>query len=52
MLVFNKAGGIWAAFYTREEGRVSTRWYGTDDYSVLPAEIRNEFSMNHSNKDN
>jgi len=39
---------LWAGFFTRELGRVSTRWYGSaDDYSVLPDEIKKEFLSRH-----
>lgn len=41
---------LWAGFFVRQRGRVSTRWYGSsDDYSVLPAEIRQEFLLRHGN---
>jgi hypothetical protein len=39
---------LWAAFFLREEGRVTTRWYGNvDDYLVIPEEIRKEFYEKH-----
>lgn len=39
---------LWAGFFTREENRVSTRWYGmADDYSVLPESIRKGFLEGH-----
>jgi hypothetical protein len=35
---------LWAGLFSRFAGRVSTRWYGnSDDYSVLPEEVRGEF---------
>ena len=39
---------IWAGFFLREVGRVSTRWYSNaEDYSVLPSEIKQEFLARH-----
>lgn len=39
---------IWAGFFARDTGRVSTRWYGSrDDYSALPQEIQKEFLAKH-----
>lgn len=39
---------LWVGFFTREEARVSTRWYGTgDDYSVLPKKILENFVSRH-----
>jgi hypothetical protein len=39
---------VWAGFFSREAGRVSTRWYGNEDnYSVLPMEIKQEFLTRH-----
>jgi len=43
-----KSEKLWAGFFSREEGRVSTRWYGaSDDYSVLPDEIKKDFLSRH-----
>lgn len=39
---------MWAGFFSRKADTVSTRWYGnTDDYSVLPTEIKQEFLERH-----
>ncbi|HEY5707495.1 MAG TPA: hypothetical protein VIS96_18200 [Terrimicrobiaceae bacterium] len=39
---------LWAGFFSRETGRISTRWYGNaDDYSVLPPAIQREFVALH-----
>lgn len=39
---------LWAGFFSRRAGYVSTRWYGNaDDYSVLPAQVRQEFLARH-----
>ena len=39
---------LWAGFFSREEGHVSTRWYGMDDdYSVLPASVKSDFQARH-----
>ena len=39
---------LWVGFFSREEKRVSTRWYGmSDDYSVLPESIRKDFLARH-----
>ena len=39
---------LWAGFFSREGGRISTRWYGNvDDYSVLPRAIKREFLARH-----
>ncbi|GAB2887422.1 hypothetical protein GCM10027046_14650 [Uliginosibacterium flavum] len=41
---------VWAGFFTREAGRISTRWYGNqDDYMSLPEELRKEFATRHGN---
>ncbi|MEW9899831.1 hypothetical protein ABWL39_14505 [Chitinivorax sp. PXF-14] len=43
---------VWAGFFSREAGRVSTRWDGTgEDYSVLPEEIRKAFLTRHGDGD-
>lgn len=43
-----KTQKLWAGFFSREDGRASTRWYGSaDDYSVLPEDIRKEFLSRH-----
>lgn len=39
---------LWVGVFSREEFRVSTRWYGTeDDYSVLPESIKKDFIARH-----
>ena len=39
---------VWAGFFSREAGHVSTRWYSnSDDYSVLPSAIKQEFLTKH-----
>ena len=41
---------LWAGFFTREEKRVATRWYGNaDDYSTLPEPIKVRFVEKHGN---
>lgn len=43
-----KSERIWAGFFTREEHRISTRWYGNvEEYTVLPDEIRAQFQASH-----
>jgi hypothetical protein len=43
-----KKARLWVSFFSREESRVSTRWYGTeDDYSVLPESIKKDFLTRH-----
>ncbi len=43
-----KNAQLWVGFFSREEDRVSTRWYGTsDDYSVLPESIKKDFLARH-----
>lgn len=40
---------LWAGFFTREEKRVATRWYGNaDDYSSLPEAIKVQFLTKHA----
>lgn len=40
-----EAERVWAGFFNRARPRVSTRWYGNaEDYSVLPAELREAFA--------
>lgn len=39
---------VWTGFFTREAGRIATRWYGNqDDYMSLPEAIRQEFITRH-----
>jgi len=39
---------LWVGLFSRDATRTSTRWYGnTDDYSVLPEAIRQEFINRH-----
>jgi ubiquinone biosynthesis protein COQ9 len=39
---------LWAGFFTREEKRVATRWYGNaDDYATLPEAIKTRFLAKH-----
>ena len=39
---------LWVGFFSREEKRVTTRWYGmSDDYSVLPESIKKDFLARH-----
>ena len=39
---------LWVGFFSRQLGRVSTRWYGMeDDYSILPDDIKKEFLSRH-----
>ncbi len=39
---------IWVGLFSREEARVSTRWYSiADDYSVLPDSIKKDFLARH-----
>lgn len=39
---------LWVGFFTRQAGRLSTRWYANqDDYTSLPEEIRKEFITRH-----
>ncbi|HUB89263.1 MAG TPA: hypothetical protein VMA74_05970 [Dyella sp.] len=36
---------LWVGFFERQDNRVSTRWFGNvDDYSILPAAIKNRFT--------
>lgn len=39
---------LWVGFFSREEARVATRWYGmSDDYSVLPESVKADFASRH-----
>lgn len=39
---------IWIGFFTREEHRVSTRWYSNaEEYTILPSEIQKHFESLH-----
>lgn len=41
---------LWVGFFSREEARVSTRWYGmSDDYAVLPDDVKQDFLSRHGN---
>jgi len=43
-----KSQRLWTGFFTREEDRISTRWYGNkDDYAALPDEIKKVFLERH-----
>jgi hypothetical protein len=39
---------LWVGFYERNVGLVSTRWYGWDDYSLLPSPILERFRRGHA----
>lgn len=46
-----KKARLWIGFFTREESRVSTRWYANDeDYSILPESIKTDFLVRHGDK--
>jgi len=41
---------LWVAFYAHIGDVVSVRWYGTDDYEHLPADVLNQVLWGHEPK--
>jgi hypothetical protein len=41
---------LWIAFYAHIGAVVSVRWYGTDDYEHLPADVLNQVLWGHEPK--
>lgn len=38
----------WVGFYERTKDAVSTRWYGSEDYTLLPGAILERFRRDHT----
>jgi hypothetical protein len=47
VVIDEKDKRLWIGFFSRAEQGISTRWYGTDDYVVLPKEILARFQQEH-----
>ncbi|OYV02265.1 MAG: hypothetical protein CFE45_01125 [Burkholderiales bacterium PBB5] len=50
LVIDGQQARLWIGLFSREDGRVATRWYGnTEDYAALPERIRADFLARHGN---
>jgi hypothetical protein len=48
MIIEKDDGDLWVGIYQGSEGNISTRWYGSQDYTALPDTIQKSFIHGHT----